>query len=159
MALRKPLVSINGIISQLPAGDTLQVPIQGLQTQAMTNGESGAITQGMAVYIQAADTVKKAQANASGTRIVFGLVADASIASSASGNIATSGLLTVSDWTSVTGSATLTSGSLYFLDPSTAGKLTATAPTTTGQFVVCVGIALDTTTLQIDLNPATAIAL
>jgi hypothetical protein len=159
MALRKPLVAVNGVISQIPAGDTLLVPMQGLDSISMNNGEAGAITIGMPVYVSAADTVKKGQANASGTRIIAGLVADASVAAAASGVIATSGPLTSADWTSVTGSATLTSGALYFLDASTAGKLTATAPTTTGQFVVCVGIAIDTTTLLIDLNPATAIAL
>jgi len=159
MALRKPLVSVNGVITQLPAGDTINVPTQGIDTISAANGEAGAITQGMPCYVSAAGTVKKAQANASGTRLVLGLVADASIAAAATGNVATQGPLTVADWTAVTGAATLTAGSLYFLDPATAGKLTAVAPTATGQFVVSVGVALDTTTMLVDINPATAIAL
>jgi len=61
----------------------------------------------------------------------------------------TSGTITNADWTNVTGSATLQSG-YYFLDQTTAGKLTPTVPTT--GWIVRVGRALTPDTLLIEME-------
>jgi hypothetical protein len=151
MATRKPLVLVDGAVKRLPSGDTVEGATAQVNFSA-TNGNGGAITVGQPVYIDGAGSVDLAQANASTTARVAGLVQDASIASAGSGNIQHSGVLTSADWTSVVGSATLTAGSRYYLDAATAGQLTATPPDTTGQFVAAVGLALSTTELLIEIE-------
>lgn len=154
MALRKPLVMINGMPTQIPAADTLDATLAEVDQVSMNNGEASSITIGMPVYVSAANTVKKSQANASGTMDMLGLVRDTSIAASASGSVQTDGQLTATtaQWDAVTGgTGGLTAGTVYYVSPTTAGQLTATAPTTSGQFVVRVGKALSTTVLDISI--------
>lgn len=156
MAIKSPLViGSNGLPQQLQSGDTLNVPTSGANTQALLNNEVGAIVIGTPVYAQAAGAVKKGQANAAATSRLIGLVFDASISAAASGAICTDGILsaTTGQWDAVTGgTGGLVFGTLYFLDPATAGKLTATPPTTVGQFVVPVGIALSTTVMDVSIQ-------
>lgn len=153
MSLKKPLAIYSGVIAQLQAGDILDAPASDAQIIAMTNGESSAaITIGMPVYILSADNVKRAEANAGGTVPAIGLAYNASVATGTSGEFATSGLLASADWTAVTGSTTLTAGSIYYLSATTAGQLTTTAPSTVGQYVQVIGIAIDTTTMLINIK-------
>jgi hypothetical protein len=155
MSRRKPLVIVSGRMRQIPDGDEIDAPVSQSQVQSLTNGESSvALTKGMPVYISSAATVKRAQANAIGAADVFGLCDDDSIAAASSGMICTDGPLTVSDWTAIVGAATLTAGTTYFLDPDNPGMLTATAPETTGEVVVEVGKAVDTTTLNVKIRAA-----
>ena len=94
-------------------------------------------------------------ADAAATKDVVGLVVDTSIASSATGDIQTGGLLeaTTGEWDAVTGDAGgLTAGTQYFVDPDAAGMLTDTAPTTVDDFVCAVGIALSTTEMIIAIH-------
>ena len=157
MAVKLPLViGSNGLPQQLQSGDTLNVPTSGANTQALTNNEAGAIVIGTPVYSQAAGAVKKAQANASGTSGVVGLVFDTSIGAAASGFIATDGILsaTTGQWDAVVvgGAGGLVFNSNYFLDTATAGKLTTTPPTTVGQLVVRIGKALSTVLMDINVQ-------
>jgi hypothetical protein len=155
MANRKPLVINGGQIEQLQSGDTLDVPASAPQTASVVNDNAGAIVIGTPVYVSGAGAVDKAKADASGTKDVVGLVRDASIDPSASGEIVLNGLLTATtgEWDAVTGgTGGLTPGSRYFLDPDTAGMLTDTAPDEVGDFVCPVGIALSTTELMVDLG-------
>jgi hypothetical protein len=150
MARKKPLVlDSNGGIQQLQAGDY----ISEVDFLSQTNGEVGAIVIGAPVYkTSTANEVKKARANASGTSNAIGLAADVTVAAGASANIQTDGVLTATtgQWDTITGgSGGLTPGSKYFLDDATAGKLTATAPTSTSSYVQEVGIALSTTDMLI----------
>jgi hypothetical protein len=157
MAIKKPLVlGTNGLPQQLQSGDTIAVPTSQTNTMAMSNAEASALVIGTPVYNQAAGAVKKAQANATGTARVMGLVADASIAAAASGAIATDGVLTATttQWDAVTGeTGGLTFGAIYFLDPANAGKLTRTVPSTAGQLVVKVGIALSSVDFLVEIEP------
>jgi len=156
VALRKPLVIISGQVQQLQAGDTLDASAAEVDVVALTNGNASAIVIGSPVYSDAAGSVDLAQANASGTVEVLGLVRDTSIAASASGSIQTDGILaaTTGQWDIVTGdTGGLVAGTVYYLDPTTAGKLTATAPTTTSQYVVRVGKAISTTEMEISIEP------
>ena len=153
MALRKPLVIVSGVVEQIQSGDTLDATLNENESITQTNDNASAITIGMPVYSKVADHVDKAEANASGTVQVLGLVSSATIAAAGTGSIQTSGNLTCADWTAVIGSASLTSGSVYYLDPATAGKLTATAPSTVGQYVVRVGQAYSTTEMCIRIQP------
>lgn len=142
----------DGEVGQLRAGDTLDITGSSNQQFSATNSNIAAITIGQPVYIQGADTVDLALADAKATSGVIGLVSDASIDSSVVGTILTDGILTSTDWTAVVGEATLTVGSVYFLSDVTAGTLTTTAPTTTGSFVTRVGTAISTTTLEVTIS-------
>jgi hypothetical protein len=120
-----------------------------------TNANVGTIIIGTPVYVSATGSVDKAQADAAATKDVVGLVVDTSIASSATGDIQTGGLLeaTTGQWDAVTGDAGgLTAGTQYFVDPDTAGMLTDTAPIVAGDFVCAVGIALSTTEMIIAIH-------
>ncbi len=153
MAVRIPLVIVNGVVQQLQAGDSILAPTATVMVRSLLNGEGATpAVIGNAVYISASGTFKLAKANAAGTAGVFGLVNDTSIAAAASGLIAVAGVLvaTTGQWDAVTGQVGgLTAGSVYYLDPSTFGNITATAPTTVGQLVVAVGRALSTTEMEV----------
>lgn len=121
----------------------------------LTNGNASSIVIGSPVYSDADGSVDLAQANATGTVEVIGLVQDVSIIAAASGIIQTGGVIaaTTAQWDAITGDAGgLTAGSVYYLDASTAGKLTTTAPTIATQHVARVGQALSTTRMRIALE-------
>jgi hypothetical protein len=156
MAFRIPLVINAGQIEQLQSGDQILIPAATTDIRSLTNGEaSTTLVIGMAVYVSAASTVKRAQANALSTSDVVGLVYDTSIATSVAGNIAVGGVLTATttQWDAVAGtSGGLTFNTIYYLDPTNIGKITATAPTTVGQVVVQIGTALNTTDMDITIR-------
>lgn len=157
MSARLPLVvGADGLPQQLQPADTLSVPVTTTQIRAITNGEgAAAIIIGAPVYASAAATVKRAQANAKATSQLAGLGYDTSIAATAVGNIIESGVLpaTTGQWDAVAGTTGgLTFGTKYFLDPANPGKITSTVPTTIGQCVTLVGVALSTTELELLLR-------
>jgi hypothetical protein len=141
MALRKPLVLNAGEIQQLQAGDTLDAVVTETEQQLFTNGDSGAHALGDIVYLSAADTVKKAQANAPATKDAIAFATGA-VSMGAVGTYQTDG--------SIGGLTGLTTGAVYYLSPTTAGQMTTTAPTTVGQYVVRLGIANSMTEFLID---------
>lgn len=152
MALKKPLVIYNGQIAQLLSTDTLDATVTDVDSVTQTNDEASPIVICTPVYNDANDGVKKAKADASGTKDVIGLVKDSSIASAASGTIQVNGIFTAStaQWDAVFGTTGgLTKGVRYFLSAATAGLATITAPSTVGQFVVYLGIAISTTELDL----------
>lgn len=156
MALRKPLVIVAGQIQQIQSGDVLDSAVSGEVDVVSLENDTGAaaLVIGAPVYVKSAGKVDNAQADAVATVEVLGLVAVATIAYQASGNIQTDGVLTATtgQWDAITGeTGGLTSGSVYYLDPDTAGKLTLTAPTTDGDFVVRVGKAVSTTVMEITI--------
>lgn len=157
MALKLPLVmGTDGLPQQLQSGDSISVAAATYTSRSVTNGEaSSAIVIGAPVYASAADTVKRGQANAKATSKLVGLGLDASIAAAGVGNIITSGILvaTTTQWDAVAGTTGgLTFGTEYFLDPANPGKITSTPPSTVGQCVTLVGIALSTTELQLQIS-------
>lgn len=156
MALRKPLViSSDGHIEQLQSGDSLDAPVAGGSIVQVTNGNAGPITLGQVVYLDGADSVDLARANAVGTSSPIGLVFDASIAAAAVGGVQIDGIISSANWTSVIGATNLTAGTEYFLDPDTAGRMTATPPqpSDVGEFVVSLGRAFSTTDFRIEIHP------
>lgn len=155
MAVRKPIVIVDGYLQQIQSGDTLDAVVSEVDVVELTNNEVGAIVIGTPVYVAGAGIVEKAQADAFGTVEVLGLVRATSIGASSSGEIITDGILTATtgEWDTVTGdSGGLTAGTIYYLDPDTAGMLTTTAPTTGGDYVVRIGKALSTTELEITIT-------
>lgn len=155
MALRKPLVINAGSIEQIQSGDTLDAVVTEIDVVSMTNNNVSPIIIGAPVYCESASKIDLAKADATGTKDVFGLVKDVSIAASASGNIQTDGILvaTTAQWDAVAGTTGgLAAGTIYYLSATTAGEVTATAPITGGQFVVRVGLALSATELEISIS-------
>lgn len=156
MALRKPLVLNAGQVQQLQAGDVLDAAVSAIDVVSETNDNASPIVIGTPVYSKSDGDVDKARANASGTTRVEGLVRDASINAAAAGNIQTDGILaaTTGEWDAITGgSGGLTPGGVYYLSAATAGLLTATAPTSVGQYVVEVGEAISSTEMLIRPRP------
>ena len=155
--LRKPLVIVAGQIQQISASDTLDAHIVEQEVISLTNDEASiALVIGTPVYIDAANGCKRAQANASGTANVVGLVADASITASSSGAVITSGVLvaTTAQWNAVAGTTGgLVAGTVYYLSDATPGQLTATAPTTGGSYVAPIGTAISSTELKLEVEP------
>ena len=155
MALRKPLIIDAGQIKQLQSGDTLDAPQSGGDLVSQTNDEAGSIVIGTPVYNDANDGVKKAKADASATVQVIGLVRDTSVSAAAAGAVHVGGVMTATtgQWDAVAGTTGgLTKGTRYYLSAATAGLLTATAPTTVGQYVVEIGIALSTTEMLVNVK-------
>jgi len=154
MTLRKPLVLVSGQMQQIQAGDTLDATCNEVDAVSMENSNAGALPIGAPVYCDGAGTVDKAQADAAATVEVLGLV-QAEIAIAGSGSVQTDGILaaTTGQWDVITGDAGgLTAGTVYYLDPDTAGMLTDTAPTGAGDYVVRVGKAISTTELEISIS-------
>lgn len=152
MALKKPIVMSSGQLEQLQSADY----ISAVQVPQFINGNAGAIVIGAPVYSSANGTVDKAKADAVGTVNVIGLAYDASTAAAATGGFLLDGVLTAStaQWDAVAGTTGgLTKDAIYYLSAAAAGVLTATAPSTTGQFVVAVGIGLSTTDMKIEIQP------
>lgn len=108
-------------------------------------GTAGASTTALQVmYASAANTYSPAQANAVSTSRIAG-VALATVGSGDPLTIQTDGI--------VTGFAGLTFNTLYYLSPSTPGAITSTRPTTVGQVVAPVGLALSSTNLLLKTHP------
>jgi hypothetical protein len=156
MATRLPLVLVNGQIQQLQSSDSISVTtVTGGDVVTLTNNNAGSIPICTPVYCVANDAVDKAKADASGTKDLIGLVRDASIAASASGSVQLNGVLaaTTGQWDAVFGTTGgLTKGVRYFLSAATSGQASATAPSSVGQYVQEIGIALSTTELIIDIK-------
>jgi hypothetical protein len=100
--------------------------------------------------------VKRGKADAKTTSKLAGLGLDPSIAAGATGSIITDGTLVAStgQWDAVAGTTGgLAFGTEYFLDPTTAGMLTATPPTSVGQCNTLVGMAISSTELELRIQP------
>lgn len=95
------------------------------------------------LYISAADNVSKALANNTSQSYAMGL-AVASAADTASVEVQSEGVMT--------GFAGLTAGARYYLDATTAGAITSTIPTGTGNTVVQVGYAKSASALHIHIE-------
>lgn len=156
MAARKPLVINGGQIEQLQSGDTLDASVSEVDVISKTNDNGSPIVIGNVVYQKSDGDVDLARANAQGTVQVLGLVRDASIAAAAAGLIQTDGILTATtgEWDAITGgSGGLTPGSPYYVSSATAGLLTTTAPSSAGTFVVRIGLASSSTSMDISVEP------
>jgi len=115
------------------------------ETLSFTNTQGTAITVGNVVYMKSDGTVALAEANVGGTSTAIGMVVDASIANNTAGYIALDGV--------VSGLSSLTPGVTYYLSDTSAGVLTATAPTAGGSYVAEIGIAISTTAIKVNIQP------
>ena len=108
------------------------------------------VVVGNVVYVSGDNTVNLGDASALATSHVIGLVIQAASAGDVT-IVRTDGEVSQSDWTSVTGAATLTPGAEYYLS-TTAGQMTTTPPSGDGEAVVRLGVAITTTKFDIEVN-------
>jgi len=108
------------------------------------------IAAGLPVYgVAGSATAGLARADTTAKSRVVGLA----IAAAASGHTVTyafGGMLELADWTAVGGSAALTVNSIYYLAET--GGITKTPISTTGQYLVELGIAVETTVLLLNIK-------
>ena len=151
MAIKKPLVlGSDGRPQQLQSGDS----IDSVETGQLTVVADDTLIAGSPVYGSAAGHVDKARANASGTSRVLGLTREG-IASAASGQIQCNGFMELStaEWDAAFGtSGGLTVDTTYYLSAATAGLGTATCPSSVGQLVIILGVAVSTEILRLQIS-------
>lgn len=155
MAAKLPVVITNGQLEQLQPGDTLNASVSEVDVVSKTNDNGSTAVKCTVVYQKSDGDVDFARANAQGTVQVLGFAAE-DISAAAAGLIQTDGILvaTTGEWDAVTGgSGGLTPGSPYYVSSATAGQITATAPTSAGNFVVRVGLASSATEMEISIMP------
>jgi hypothetical protein len=158
MASRKPLVLNAGQIQQLQSGDTLDaVTTTQYEVDIITLGNpdvNTAIPICTPVALDATGDLVLAQADVSATSKVLGL-ARAEIAANSDGEVQTDGAVTATtgEWDIVTGGANgLVPGTIYYLDPDTAGMLADAAPVNAGDYVVEIGEGISTTKLELNIK-------
>lgn len=152
MAQKKLLVlGSDGRIQQIQSGDTL---VGATETGDISLTPGASHIAGQVVYISGNDAATKAQANGSTASKAIAL-ATAAVSSGSPGTYRTNGVLTLTtaEWDALAGTTGgLTAGASYFLSAATAGLITSTPPTTTGQYVVLIGKAVSTIALDIKIQ-------
>lgn len=147
MADRKPLVLVNGEIEQLTVSDRLVDDENNPYAKftSFTNGESVDIEEGEACYIFSSGVVKKAKAdNVVTTQVAF--FAEKLIPPTEVGFFRSYGNI---PHTLVAAGG----GTKLYLSATTAGRLTSTAPSTSGQFVVeCGKVTITASEFEINIR-------
>ena len=110
------------------------------------------VVVGQPVYsFNALGEVELALANAASTSRVLGLsIFDR--AATFMTSIINSGYIDQPDWTAVIGTMFLTFGTQYFLDNVTPGMMITIAPTTSGHYVVPLGVAVSPTKFSVNVG-------
>lgn len=131
-----------------------------LSEQWISPGEDA--IPGAALYVKHSDgKIYNGLATALASSSLMGLSSDGNFVSNPESpfslsQIVQSGLLTLTlaRWNAVTGAEAggLVAGSYYYLSDATPGKLTTTAPVTTGHFVIRVGLAITPTTMSVQIG-------
>lgn len=151
------------IASQRNSNEGLEADVLTLQTEMLVvQGQVDPVSAefdttmgvGEPVRIVSTGNAEQAQGDSATNSDVAGLAFTAAAATETGAYVPEGGRVTQANWTAVIGSASLTPGTVYYVDPSTAGDLTATKPTTSGEVVKKVGRALTATTMQVELGPS-----
>jgi hypothetical protein len=132
------IVSTMDIASSLGTDDTYT----GIIRTGRNN--SGGVTQWDAVYLNSSSQWVLADANGSGTYPCRG-IATATVATGNATTVITRGTIRNDAWAWTVG------GTIYL--STTAGGLTQTAPSTTGDKVQVIGYALDADTMAVEISP------
>lgn len=159
MAARKPLVLKDGIIHQLPAGDTIDAPITATTEYSIVNNSGGAMGRLQSVYSEGTNNASLARANAENTSRWLGFVKDITVNHTNSFTVITNGVVVAAssaEWEAVVENSgtpePLTASVRYYLSPDVAGKITPNPTTTSGNILLQVGIALSTTVFLIQVR-------
>jgi hypothetical protein len=123
---------------------------------SLMNADSVALNGCQVVFSFGSGSCKRAKADALGTVTVIGLAAVGDNPPGSLMGVVVDGPVTASTsaWDAVTGlSGGLTAGAVYYLSSVTTGWLTTSVPSTLGQFIVRIGVALSSTTMLIQIQP------
>lgn len=121
-------------------------------TVSYVSDHPGTLTRGMAVCL--INGVLRRATSAAGFSKCIGLVFEDVILQGTFGRVQTDGnaVATALMWNDATGmTGGLAQGQIYFL--SATGAITPFPPTVSGSYLAPIGIALDNTTMRIELNP------
>lgn len=119
---------------------------------SLTNDNAGTISVRQVVYVKSNGAVDLAKADAIATcGNKLGLVADATILTTAAG------LILVNEGMRVSGFSALTPGAPVYVSAATGGALTQTAPSAVGSCIVPVGYALSATVIVFEPEEAVEI--
>jgi hypothetical protein len=105
---------------------------------------------GSPAYIASSNTANLASAEDGIKSKAIGFITQAASAGLAT-IVRTDGSITLGNWEAITDTISLTPGATYFLH-TTAGQMRTTPPTGDGQVVVTLGVAVDETTFDIEIN-------
>jgi hypothetical protein len=114
----------------------------------------GTANMGDAVYIDSNGKVQQARANAAATSDAVGILA--AIAVPGATAAATDDGVTVVPFGPVGGYSGLTPGAIYYVSDTTAGDITATAPSGAGKWAKSIGYAESASVLFVDPGIAAA---
>jgi len=145
-----------------PAGATGATGSGGGSVEVVSkqNVELDGMYLGTVVYLFDNNRIKRARGNDDDRKRVLGLVMDPLIPSFGSGNIQTSGVMTMllAEWAPVVADPEgFVGDQYYFLSPILDGKITRVAPTSPGQFVCPIGYSVGATSLLIRIGPTVAL--
>lgn len=146
MADRKPIVLIDGKLSQLPPGDTLAGMVTEVDIVEMVAKE--ALSAGAVVACSAGNEVERALNSDAAKAEAIG-VAMTAAALDAPVKVQSEGYFELADWTNIAGSAQLAAAADYYLDAA-AGKITSVPPT--AGHLVRIGRAVKPTVLQLRID-------
>jgi hypothetical protein len=158
MPPRRPLVLINGVQYQVGGLDLLDAAI--LATAIELVNQSPIVQPICTPVLMSITGFQPARANAIATAEAIGLLKSPSTNPSNSGVIVTLGLFTATapQWQAVTSNPSgLVPGTVYYLSSAGSGRLTPTAPTAAGEFLVRIGRAVSNISML--LNPSFPIGL
>lgn len=128
--------------------DALLIRTDPIRSQVVDADLGGAVTIGNVVYIAADDDIEAARANAAATSKAVGLLVQLATeipgttvgAAGDRGTVCNLGHVYCKGWG-------LTPGAIYYVSSSSAGAITATAPSGAGTWTAVVGYAIDADTL------------
>lgn len=159
MAAQRPIYfdPTTGELSRFSPTDTFANEVDFLDVTNPAAAAAGAndIPPGAPVYCSGANQVAEALADSLSTARAIGLAEGTIPEDNGAGRVQTDGRLTLTtgQWDTITGgSGGLTPGARYYVDPSTAGMLITTAPSTDGDVVVPIGTAKSATLMEISIG-------
>lgn len=140
------------MVAELSATQQYALDLAAQKLHTATNDNAGTLVVGTAVYMKSDGDIDKADATGVvAVATAVGVVVGGSILTTADGTVQVEGVveLTTAQWDAVTGgSGGLTPGAIYYVG-TTAGQITATAPSTMGQFVKPILHALSATQAKV----------
>ena len=154
---KKPLIIDAGQVRELATGETLDAVVTAKEVVNIESASGVTLNQGDIVYINSSGLLALADASATASKYPIGFVRGSdtgtltNISAGSNIEVQTDGSFTVSDWTNIAGAAQLTRGAKYYLS-TTAGDISASAPTTANHFVVPIGRAIGYTTMYIEIG-------
>ncbi|MDD5708292.1 MAG: hypothetical protein PHR35_20430 [Kiritimatiellae bacterium] len=129
------------------------IPPMEPMTETYAAEADSTIAAGQPLYVKPTGHMDLACANDSATKGAVGFAVTAATPGFVVEYV-TEGKLTLTDWTVIAGAAALEPGADYYLDATTAGRITKTAPSASGLYVVRLGRATSTLTLDIEIEPS-----